>query len=101
VHDLAHNRDLTKGTALVVSGDALRFVVPQRLVQSDAPHAMEQMQLRLKRPTVGHLIARSGGKTLWTDFLQSRPERRILAPLAPVLAARDSQTIEMDIIEGH
>ncbi len=101
VHDLAHNSDAANNTALAVAGDALRFVVPQRLVQSDAPHAMEQMQLRLNRPVVGHLIARSGGKTLWSDFLQSRPERRILAPLAPVLATRDTPTIQMDIIEGH
>lgn len=101
VHDLKNPVVETTSTPLVTAGGALRFVVPQRLVQSDAPHAMGMMQLRLNRPAIGHLIARTGGKTLWSDFLQSRPERRILAPLAPVLKSGITAPVEMEILEGN
>ena len=68
------------------SGDNLiRFVMPQRLVLTERSGAMSQMQLRLNRPAMGYLSAISDGKCLWGDYIQSRPERRILAPLSPLL----------------
>jgi len=77
---------------------AIRFVVPQRLVRADAPGAMTQMQLRLVQPKSGYLSALSGGKTLWGDWLDTRPERRILAPLKPALAHGGPDAVEMRII---
>jgi len=76
----------------------IRFVLPQRLVESDAPEAMGEMQLRLARPARGYLTALSGGKTLWGDFLESRPERRILAPLKPMLKAGADHPVEIRIL---
>ena len=77
---------------------AIRFVVPQRLIPPDRPGAMETMQIRLSQPAIGHLTARSGGKKLWGDFLHSRPERRILAPLAPVFKAKPQDAVELSIV---
>ncbi len=88
-------------TPLTSHDPMIRYVVPQRLVNSDVPGAMEQMQIRLTQPVSGYLIAQSGGKTLWTDFLQSRPERRILAPLGPMLKTDKSAAVELKIISGN
>ena len=79
---------------------AIRFVMPQRLAMTDAPFAMKTMQIRLNTPAIGHLTAISAGKPIWGDFIQSRPERRILAPLSPVLKARPTSPVLLKII-GH
>jgi len=79
---------------------AIRFVMPQRLIQSDAPNAMKLMQIRLNQPAIGHLTACSGGKTLWGDFIQSRPERRILAPLFPMLQNNLTTAVELKILRN-
>lgn len=77
---------------------AIRFLVPQRLILADRPGAMETIQIRLSQPAIGRLTARSGGKMLWDDFIQSRPERRILAPLAPVLKATPQDAVKLSIV---
>ncbi len=71
--------------ALRPADAAIRYVVPQRLVRSDAPGAMKTMQIRLDHPAAGYLTAGCAGRSIWSGYLQSRPERRILAPLSPVL----------------
>jgi len=98
VQDLAAPIGISESIALRAADPALRFVVPQRLVRSDAPGAMTQMQIRLSQPASGYLSAISGDKTLWSDFLQSRPERRIFAPLAPMLKPDLTSAIEMRIL---
>jgi NADPH-dependent 2,4-dienoyl-CoA reductase/sulfur reductase-like enzyme len=84
--------------ALQTLDPAIRFILPQRLTLSDAPGAMTAMQLRLNQPVIGHLTASSAGRTLWGDFVQSRPERRILAPLAPMLKAGGTAPVDLSII---
>jgi len=84
--------------ALVSADPAIRFVVPQRLIASDRAGAMQAMQIRLNHPVGGHLVASCAGKALWTDFLQSRPERRILAPLAPLIKAKPETTVELKVL---
>jgi len=88
---------------LATASSALRYVVPQRLTLSDAPGAMSQAQLRLSRPAAGYLSAMREGHTIWSDFVASRPERRLLAPLAPLLGAgRDAGAgapIELHLLE--
>jgi len=98
VQDLASPIGGPEGISLRVVDPALRFVVPQRLVKSDAPGAMAHMQLRLSRPASGYLSAMAGGKTLWSDFVQSRPERRVFAPLKPLLKPGQTSAIEMRIL---
>lgn len=89
------------GSVPLCSDDpAIRFVIPQRLTQSDRPGAMENMQIRLSRPAIGHLTASSEGKTLWSNFIKSCPERRILAPLAPLLKATPRNAVDLRILKG-
>ena len=66
---------------LSVAHPALKFVVPQRLVLTPREGGMKDMQIRLAEPVNGFLVATSGGQTLLKQRLNSRPERRILAPL--------------------
>lgn len=84
--------------ALHAADGLIRFVMPQRLVLTNQTGGMAQMQLRLNRPASGYLTALSGGKCLWSGFLQSRPERRILAPLSPVLSKPLSAPVVMEIL---
>lgn len=78
--------------------DSIRFVIPQRLALTDRLGAMPQMQIRLKRPATGYLSALSGPECLWNEFIQSRPERRILAPLSPLLGKRLKTPVELKIL---
>ena len=83
---------------IIAQDPAIRYVLPQRLSLSEASGAMTTLQLRLKQPAIGHLTASSAGHTLWGDFLQSRPERRILAPLAPLLNTGVTAPIDLSIM---
>jgi thioredoxin reductase len=90
------------GSVPLASDDpAIRFVIPQRLTLSDRPGAMKHMQIRLNWPASGHLTAGSGGKTLWKGFIKSRPERRILAPLAPLLKVAPREAVQLRIGAGN
>ncbi|WP_456386549.1 NAD(P)/FAD-dependent oxidoreductase [Profundibacter sp.] len=85
-------------THLLASDPAIRFVMPQRLAITDRNGGMEHAQIRLNTPATGHLTAISGGKTLWGDFIESRPERRILMPLAPLLKPDLTEPVQLKII---
>ncbi len=100
VQDLAHPIGACPSVPLSIIDPTIRFVMPQRLVLSDAPNAMETMQFRLNEPATGHLTVSSAGKTLWNDFIQSRPERRILAPLAPLMKSGLTAPVELEILKG-
>ncbi len=76
---------------------ALRFVVPQRLSQVDVEGAMTQMQLRVNQPVSGHLAAVADGKTLMSKFIDSRPERRVLAPLVSMRLLGASKDVALKI----
>ena len=73
--------------------------MPQRLASDDAPGAMTQMQLRLARPARGRLTATVDGREIWSTPIDSRPERRLLAPLAPLLPHRGAAAIEIALRE--
>ena len=100
VQDLKDPIGDVPSVTLQSSDPAIRFVMPQRLVQTDAPNAMQNMQIRLNTAATGHLTASSAGKTIWGDFIQSRPERRILAPLKPLINAAATSPIELSILGG-
>jgi thioredoxin reductase len=63
------------------AGDALAFVLPQRVV----PGAREgSIQLRAARPVHGSVSLRHGGEEIATFRVDARPERRILLPLSAI-----------------
>lgn len=96
--DIEH--PLTAGPAaarLITHDSNIKYTVPQRLIVSDVSGAMEHMQIRLERPASGQLSVSANGKTLWTKHLNSRPERRILVPLASVLETTETGPVEIKI----
>lgn len=97
-HDLEHPMGPDVASVPLLANDpAIRYVVPQRLTAFNAPGAMARVQMRLNYPASGHLVASCEGKTLWTDFLDSQPERRILAPLPPLLKMNFDAPIQMEM----
>lgn len=85
---------------LQISHPAIKLVVPQRLIASKTEGAMTEVQIRLQRPVNGTLIATSGGNTLWSKHINSRPERRILAPLSPLLKSVFDAQVEITLKEN-
>lgn len=83
--DAAHH-----SVTIALDNPNLKLVLPQRLSppfssKADGDKAMQHAQLRLRRPVKGQLVFSSGDKMLWSASLDSVPERRILAPLQPLL----------------
>jgi hypothetical protein len=72
---------------LTMSGDALRFVVPQRIAPTTVKAALPELQIRVNRPLAGHLDFMHEGACIASVALKSRPERRI--------------TIDLDVIPVH
>lgn len=68
-----------------LTNDALRYVVPQYLSTRWRSEAMRHLQLRLTRPARGTLSLTADGAELWSGWINSRPERRILIPTAPIV----------------
>lgn len=98
--ELKEARAAGASVPVVILHEAIKLVVPQRLETSAPFSGMADMQIRLNRPVNGTLVAVSGGKTVLKHRLISRPERRILAPLAPLLAAGLTAPIEITIEEA-
>ncbi len=95
--DLAHPARSPASVALRVDDSRLRYVLPQRLALDPREGGMAQMQLRLAMPASGRLAALSAGKTLTARRFTSRPERRVLLALAPVLAGRPRVDVTLKI----
>jgi thioredoxin reductase len=74
------------GLALRIEGDALKYVMPQRLVPAGGDPALAALQLRLTRPARGRIVVTREGEALASYRIDSRPERRISLPL-PVAGA--------------
>ena len=93
--DLADPIGDTPFASLRSSDPAIRFVLPQRLALSDKPGGMEKMQIALSSPIKGQIRAQSSGEILARKFLRSRPLRRILMPLAPIINASPTSTVDI------
>lgn len=91
---------LDRSVRLLASDAAIRFVVPQRLVLSRLPHAMSHMQIGLNHPVNSRIRATSGEETLLSWNLNSRPVRRILAPLGSIIDFRPTDAIVLSIDRG-
>jgi hypothetical protein len=83
-----------------MQGDALKYVVPQRLV-SAGPSGLTagHFQLRVSRAVSGRLALRLNGTDIWSSAIRSLPERRISVPLS-VLPPGAQGTVEFSIMEA-
>ncbi len=86
-------------TEVRVMHEAIRYVVPQRLCALDVPAAMRDLQIRLSRRVRGRLSARVDGSEVWSMQIDSRPERRLLAPLSALMPYRGAAVIDITIQE--
>lgn len=67
--------------SVALVGDALKYVVPQRLSARGEVGGMRELQVRVKRPIRGTLTIVGDGRDLWSRKISALPERRILVPL--------------------
>lgn len=79
---LAGKLPATQTHPVTLVGDALDWVVPQRVQQQEGA-ALDRLQLRVKRPVSGRLFLRVSGCEFASRRINSRPERRITLPLPP------------------
>ncbi|MEM0905869.1 MAG: FAD-dependent oxidoreductase [Pseudomonadota bacterium] len=86
-------------TSLQIAHEAISYCVPQRLSRGGAGGAMTHAQIRLSRPARGRLHATVAGRSVWSMKVNSRPERRILAPLEPITRFADAGPIKMTFEE--
>lgn len=83
------------GLRLRMTGDALRYAMPQRIAGGDAP-ALTHLQIRLDRPARGELSLHAGGLLLARRRIDGLPERRILLPLPHPGAAAEPPELRLD-----
>jgi hypothetical protein len=70
-----------RGVSIAVTGDALKYVAPQRLGGGEARGALEHLQLRVKRAARGTLSLVVDGHPVWSQKISALPERRLLIPI--------------------
>jgi len=70
--------------AITATGDALKYVAPQRLAEDTADGGLRHLQVRVKRPVRGTLALVAGGRILWSRRISALAERRILVPIEPL-----------------
>ena len=92
--------EVTKSVRINTSDSAIKFIVPQRITISDRPGGMSRMQVSLFSPIKGQLQAFVSGQCILQKRIHSRPLRRILIPMKPVLQNHPGNTIEMSIRKG-
>ena len=85
--------------AVEAADPAIKFVLPQRLVPPPAARGMDHFQLRLNRAASGRLTLRAGSRVLWSQAVDSLPERRILVPLSCLDPTEESDILTFGFAE--
>jgi NADPH-dependent 2,4-dienoyl-CoA reductase/sulfur reductase-like enzyme len=78
----AHKLPEGPGSSVQLDGDALAWVMPQRLARSDGAHAaLPKLQLRARRAARGRLALSADGHEISGGAADLLPERRLELPL--------------------
>lgn len=85
---------------LTIGGNALKYVMPQRLVPAPGAGGMRDLQLRVTREVRGEMVALSGGAVVWRRSIHTRPERRLRVPVARILATGATGAVEFELREA-
>jgi hypothetical protein len=80
----------------LIAGEAVNYVVPQRLVRSLPLRGW--LQLRAARAISGELRIRSDGAVLYRRHISTRPERRILLDLCKIGFPADIGRLLVEIV---
>lgn len=87
------------GLRIVPEGEALKYVMPQRLVARGPGEGMaEALQFRVTRPVSGRLVLAREGEEIWSGSVTARPERRLTLPIA-ALPLGEAGTLTLRIEE--
>lgn len=77
----------------------LKYVMPQQITRAPGTPGMKHLQLRVTRPVKGTLLARSGDVLMMRRKISLLPERRLLIPVADMLAQATGDRIEFEITD--
>ena len=87
-------------TRVKTQGDALKYVVPQRIVATGPSGlAAGYFQLRVARAVSGRLALRLNGTDIWSSAIRGLPERRIFVPFSALPPGAEG-TVEFSIMEA-
>lgn len=78
----------------------IAFTVPQRLALDAPLGKAPALQIRISDSYRGRIVASTDGAERWAGPLRSRPERRILVPLEPLMVASRSGEVRLDLKGG-
>lgn len=73
--------DAKDTVGITPTGDALKYVAPQRLGTGDTHGALEHLQVRVSRAVRGTLSLVVDGHPVWSQKIGALPERRLLIPI--------------------
>ncbi len=97
--DLAGNLPDPETVVSLTVTAPLKYVMPQRITLANGEGSMKNLQLRVSRPVRGTLLARSGEAIIMRRKVNLLPERRLLIPVADILAQATGGTVEFEITE--
>ncbi|TCW15043.1 pyridine nucleotide-disulfide oxidoreductase [Raoultella sp. BIGb0138] len=92
--DLAAKKAAPPADIALQSGDeAIKWLVPQRIVSRDIGQGIDRLQLRVLKPVQGELQLIQQGQILWQKKRSLLPERRILIPLSQLKNLHSAEPI--------
>jgi NADPH-dependent 2,4-dienoyl-CoA reductase/sulfur reductase-like enzyme len=77
----------------------IKYSMPQKIALPRGDAGMANLQLRVSRQVRGELVALNGKGVVWRRKISARPERRILVPLAEIMAGGATGTLELEVRE--
>lgn len=86
-------------TPITAAHPAIKYVLPQKISADAGVPAFDHLQIRLTRPARGRLRIHAGDREIWSGRINALPERRILVPLAPLLAHRGADRFDIRLEE--
>jgi len=81
------------------TGPWLKYVMPQHITLPHATAGMKDLQLRVTREVHGELVAVNGQGVVWRKKIHTRPERRLLVPIAAIAASASAGELRFEVRE--
>lgn len=77
----------------------LKYAMPHRISDAGSPDGMSEIQMRVTEPVSGILVASTQTGPVWRRALTSQPERRVVVPIAQIVANAGGKNVSF-AIEG-
>lgn len=95
--DLLAKKTPPSADILLHTHDAIKWVVPQRIVSKDIGQGIKSLQLRVSECARGELQLIQKGQVIWHKNMTALPERRILIPLAQLKKLHSAEPITVTL----